>query len=63
MRKQRLIPFVSVAILATILSTGCAKHVAKVQPPTPPPAPPTPTATLAANPEIIQQGEPTTLTW
>lgn len=63
MRTQKLIPLVSVAILATILSTGCAKHVAKVQPPAAPPAPPTPTATLAANPDIIQQGQQTTLTW
>ncbi|MGB9236419.1 MAG: peptidoglycan-associated lipoprotein Pal [Terriglobales bacterium] len=51
------------AVLATVLSTGCAKKVAKVQPPAAPPAPATPTATLAANPNVIQQGQQTTLTW
>jgi len=63
MRAQKLITLASAAVLATILSTGCAKHVAKVQPPAAPPAPPTPTATLAANPDVIQQGQQTTLTW
>jgi peptidoglycan-associated lipoprotein len=62
MRTQKLITLASAVIVATILSTGCAKHVAKAQPPAPP-APPTPTATLAANPDIIQQGQQTTLTW
>jgi peptidoglycan-associated lipoprotein len=50
------------AVLATLLSTGCAKKTAKAQPPATPP-PPSPTATLAANPKVIQQGQQTTLTW
>ena len=41
---------------------ACNKKVAKVTPPTPPP-PPTPTATLAANPSVIQRGQSTMLTW
>jgi len=41
---------------------ACNKHVAKVTPP-PPPRPAAPTATLAANPNVIQQGQSTTLTW
>ncbi|MGA9526886.1 MAG: peptidoglycan-associated lipoprotein Pal [Terriglobales bacterium] len=53
----------SLAVLAVALSTGCAKKVAKAEPPAAPPAPATPTATLAANPDVIQQGQPTTLTW
>jgi peptidoglycan-associated lipoprotein len=54
-------PFV--ALLATaFLLTGCNKKQAKVSPPAPP-APPSPTATLAANPYIIQAGQSTTLTW
>jgi len=51
------------AVLAMVLSVGCAKKTAQVQPPAAPPAPATPTATLAANPDVIQQGQQTTLTW
>lgn len=41
---------------------GCNKKVAKtVPPPTPPPA--APTVSLEANPNIIQQGQSTELTW
>jgi peptidoglycan-associated lipoprotein len=59
-RKLKL--FVSLAVLAAVFSTGCAKKVAKAQPPAAPP-PAAPTATLAANPSVIQQGQGTTLTW
>jgi peptidoglycan-associated lipoprotein len=53
-----------VAVLAVVLiSAGCAKKVAKATPAAPPPAPATPTATLAANPSTIEQGQSTTLTW
>ncbi len=53
-----------VAVLAVVLlSAGCAKKVAKATPAAPPPAPVTPTATLAANPRTIEQGQSTTLTW
>jgi len=48
---------------ATLLTAGCAKKVAKAQPPVPPPPPAAPTATLAANPAVIQQGQQTTITW
>jgi peptidoglycan-associated lipoprotein len=41
---------------------GCNKKVAKAVPPTPPP-PASPSATLAAAPDVIQQGQSTTLTW
>lgn len=59
---------VKVATLATILAgvvsfAGCSKKAAKATPPSNPPAPPTPTATLAASPATIQQGQSTTLTW
>lgn len=63
MTPQRLKVVLPLAVLATLLSTGCAKKVAKAQPPAAPPPPPTPTATLAANPAVIQQGQQTTLTW
>lgn len=52
-----------VAILAGAFSLmGCNKKAAKANPPSPP-APPAPTATIAANPNVIQQGQSTVLTW
>ena len=41
---------------------GCNKKVAKATTPSAPP-PALPTATIAANPNLIQQGQTTTLTW
>lgn len=53
------------ALLATLagvlLLVGCSKKLASVTPPPPPPA--APTATLAANPNVIQQGQATPLMW
>jgi len=46
-----------------LLLAACSKKVAKVNPPSPPPPPAAPTATLAANPNVIQQGQSATLTW
>ena len=55
--------FTCAVILAGVLSfSGCSKKAAQATPP-PPPPPPAPTATLAANPAVIQQGQSTTLTW
>ena len=52
-----------VAILAGAFSLmGCNKKAAKATPPSPP-APPAPTGTIAANPNVIQQGQSTVLTW
>ena len=52
------------AVLAGgLMVSGCSKKAAQAVPPTPPPPPPAPTATLAANPAVIQQGQTTTLTW
>lgn len=51
-------------VLSVILSlAGCNKKVAKATPPTPPPPPAAPTATLAASPNVIQEGQSTTLSW
>jgi len=50
---------VSLMVLAT---AGCKKKEAP-PPPAPPSPPPQPTASLTANPNNIQQGESTTLTW
>ena len=59
---------VKVATLAAVLAgalslSGCSKKATQATPPTAPPAPPTPTATLAASPDAIQQGQSATLTW
>jgi peptidoglycan-associated lipoprotein len=53
--------FLIAALSSTFFLAACNKHVAKVTPPPPPPA--TPTAILAANPNVIQYGQSTTLTW
>jgi peptidoglycan-associated lipoprotein len=60
---QNRITIFLLATLATMLSlAGCAKKAAKVTPPAPPEAP-APTATLDANPSVVQQGQPIVLSW
>jgi peptidoglycan-associated lipoprotein len=60
---QTLKGYTLTAVLAGALSfSGCSQKVAKATPPSPPP-PVAPTATLAASPEVIQQGQTTVLTW
>ena len=49
-------------LTAALILSGCSKKAAQATPPSPPP-PATPTATLAANPAVLQQGQTTTLTW
>src|SRR5215831_4836329 len=54
--------FTLAAVLAGVLwFSGCNKKAAQATPP--PPPPPSPSATLAANPAVIEQGQSTTLTW
>lgn len=63
MVKQQLRTLSFTAVLAgALLLAGCSKKAARVTPP-PPPPPVAPTATLAANPDVIQAGQSTTLTW
>jgi len=63
MRQTRLKIVGFLIALATVLtSVGCSKKSASVTPPSPPP-PAAPTATLAANPSVIQQGQSTVVTW
>jgi len=59
--KSKTLGFIAALALALVLA-GCAKKVAKVTPP-PPPAPAAPSASLTASPDVIQQGQSTTLTW
>ena len=47
---------------ALLLLAGCGKKKV-APPPPPPPPPPAPTASLSANPDTIQNGQATTLTW
>ncbi len=52
-----------VLVLGTIMFlAACAKKVAPPPPP-PPPAPTAPTASLSANPNTLDKGQSTTLTW
>jgi peptidoglycan-associated lipoprotein len=59
-RIQQLATYAAAA--SVLLLAGCSKKSAKVVPPAPP-APASPTATLAANPSDIQQGQSSELTW
>jgi peptidoglycan-associated lipoprotein len=61
-RLLRTLPLAALAFLLTL--AGCAKKVpvAKTAPP-PPPKPAAPLATLAANPDTVQSGQPVRLTW
>ena len=49
--------------LGAILFLGACHKKTQPPPPPPPPPPPTPTATLSANPETIDKGQSSTLTW
>ena len=64
MKQSRMKWITIVAVLASLMvlaSAGCKKK--EVAPTPPPPPPPQPTASLTANPNSIQRGESTTLTW
>jgi peptidoglycan-associated lipoprotein len=52
-----------VFVLSAILFLGACKKKVAPPPPAPPPAPPAPTASLSANPNSIEKGQSTTLTW
>jgi peptidoglycan-associated lipoprotein len=52
-----------VFILAAILMLGACKKKVAPPPPPPPPPPPAPTASLSANPNSIDKGMSTTLSW
>ena len=60
-QQMRMLSLVA-ALGALMLLAACGKKPAPPPPP-PPPAPTAPTASLSANPNTINQGQPTTLTW
>jgi len=55
--------FISVLALGGALLLGACSKKPVPPPPVAPPPPPTPTASLTANPNSVQKGEATTLTW
>ena len=59
MKKWALLVFA----LGMVLMLGACKKKAAPPPPPPPPPPPAPTASLSANPNTIDKGQSTTLTW
>lgn len=60
--RMRTLGLVVLAFGMIMFWGACKKKVAPPPPP-PPPAPTAPTASLSANPNTINQGESTTLTW
>jgi peptidoglycan-associated lipoprotein len=50
-------------LLASVLTLGGCKKKVAAPPPPPPPPPAAPTASLSANPDTIQAGQSSTLTW
>ncbi len=52
-----------VALAAALAVSGCGKKKVATATPPPPPPPPAPTATLTANPNTINAGQSSTLTW
>src|SRR5438477_6192291 len=49
--------------LGAIMTLGACKKKVAPPPPPPPPPPAAPTASLSANPNTIEKGQSTTLTW
>ncbi len=63
MKEQRKTRYVILATLAaTLFVAGCHKKAAPPPPP-PPPPPAAPTASLSANPDSVQAGQSSQLTW
>ncbi len=63
MKQSRMKWITLVVALAAIMTLGACKKKTPPPPPPPPPPPAAPTASLTANPNTIQQGQSTTLTW
>jgi peptidoglycan-associated lipoprotein len=63
--KQRQLKWITlIFVLGAIMMLGaCKKKVAPPPPPPPPPPAAAPTASLTANPNTIEAGQSTTLTW
>jgi len=63
MKSRTVLLAVATVVAAIVLLAGCAKKPVAKAVPAPPPAPAAPTATIAASPETVTAGQPTTITW
>ena len=63
MKQQKLKWIMLVFALGAIMMLGACKKKPAPPPPPPPPPPAAPTASLTANPNTIDKGQSTTLTW
>jgi peptidoglycan-associated lipoprotein len=62
--KQQKLKWITLTLaLGAVLMLGACKKKVAPPPPPPPPPPAAPTASLTANPDTIQRGQSTTLTW
>ena len=62
--KQQQLKWVTLVIaLGAVLMLGACKKKQPPPPPPPPPPPAAPTASLSANPNTVERGQPVTLTW
>jgi peptidoglycan-associated lipoprotein len=62
--KQRRMKWITLTLaLGVMLFVGACKKKTPPPPPPPPPPPAAPTASLSANPETVQKGQSTTLSW
>ncbi len=62
--KQATMKWIMVVVaLGAIMTLGACKKKVAPPPPPPPPPPPAPTASLSANPNTIDKGQSSTLTW
>jgi len=62
-KQQKLRWMMLVFALGAIMMLGACKKKVAPPPPPPPPPPAAPTASLAANPNTVEKGQSTTLTW
>jgi peptidoglycan-associated lipoprotein len=62
-KQQKLKWITLVFALGAIMMLGACKKKVAPPPPPPPPPPAAPTASLTANPDTIERGQSTTLTW
>ena len=63
MKQARMKWIMVVFALGAIMTLGACKKKVAPPPPPPPPPPPAPTASLSANPNTVDKGQSSTLTW
>src|SRR5580692_8227578 len=62
-KQQKMKWMTLIFLLGAILFLGACHKKIPPPPPPPPPPPAAPTASLTANPNTVEKGEPTTLSW